>query len=104
MTQRKGVPGRLVERGTRLASRAARAVLEDRRGQEVLAAAVGIAQRGKKRIELVQERVLRAVGLPAKADYEDVARQMARMKRKIRDLSRRAEGRPNPRDDDERER
>jgi len=103
MTQRKSVPGKLVEQGTRLASRAAKALLEDRRGQDVLAVAVGAAQKGKKRIEAMQEKVLRAVGLPAKADYEDVARQMARMKRKIRDLSRKVDaGSTAPEDERER--
>jgi len=91
MTERKGIPGLLVERGTRLAGRAVRAVLDDRRGQEVVAVAVGVAQRGKKRLEAVQEKVLRVMGLPAKRDYEEVSRQVARLKRKIRELSRRVE-------------
>jgi len=91
MSERKGIAGMFVEQGVRLAGKAAKAVLDDPRGQEVVAAAVGAAQRGKKRIEAVQERVLRAVGLPAKADYQEVVRQMARLKRKIRDLSRQVE-------------
>ena len=88
MSERKSLAGMLVERGARIAGRAAKTMLDDPRGQEVLAAAVGIAQRGMKRLGAVQERVLRAAGLPAKADYEDVSRQVARLKRKIRELSR----------------
>jgi hypothetical protein len=88
----KGLGERILEEGTRMASRAARAVLDDRRGQEVVAAAVGAAQKGRRRVGEVQDRVLHAVGLPTKADYEDVARSMARLKRKIRELSRQAEG------------
>jgi len=96
----KGIPGLLFEQGARFAGRAARAVLDDKRGQEVLAAAVGVAQRGKKRLESVQGKVLKAVGLPAKADYEDVSRQVARLKRKIRELSRKVdEGKGTPRDE-----
>ncbi len=87
----KGFKERILDEGTRLAGKAARAVLDDRRGQEVLAAAVGVAQKGRRRVGEVQDRVLHAVGLPTKADYEDVARSMARLKRKIRELSRQAE-------------
>jgi len=86
----KGIADLLVEQGTRLANRAAKAVIDDQRGQEVVAAAVGAAQKGMKRLGEIQERVLHAVGLPSKSDYEDVARQMARLKRKIRELSRAA--------------
>lgn len=87
----KGFKERILDEGTRLAGKAARAVLDDRRGQEVIAAAVGVAQKGRRRVGEVQDRVLHAVGLPTKADYEDVARSMARLKRKIRELSRQAE-------------
>jgi hypothetical protein len=89
--ERKGLGERILEEGTRLASRAAKAVLDDRRGQEVVAVAVGVAQKGRRRVGEVQDRVLHAVGLPTKADYEEVARSMARLKRKIRELSRQAE-------------
>ncbi|HVP66218.1 MAG TPA: hypothetical protein VMT17_03030 [Anaeromyxobacteraceae bacterium] len=88
MSERKSVGGILMEQGMRMVGRAAKAVLDDPRGQEVLASAVGLAQRGRKRLGVVQERVLRAAGLPAKSDYEEVSRQIARLKRKIRELSR----------------
>ena len=88
----KGIPEAMLARGTRLATRAAKVVLEDPRGQEALAAAVGAAQKGKRKLEEVQGRVLRAAGLPNKEDYDDVARSMARMKRKIRDLARHVDG------------
>jgi hypothetical protein len=86
--KRKGVPEVLIEQGVRAASRAAKVVLEDPRGQEVLAAAVGAAQKGKRQLEEVQGFVMRAAGLPTKADYDDVARSMARLKRKLRELAR----------------
>jgi len=87
----KGLGDLLVEQGLRFASQAAKVMMDDRRGQEAVAAAVGLAQKGMKRLEGVQEQVLHAVGLPAKTDYDEVAKQMARMKRKIRDLSRKVE-------------
>ena len=89
--RRKGIPEALLEQGVRAASRAAKVVLEDPRGQEVLAAAVGAAQKGMRQLEEVQGRVLRAAGLPSKGDYEDVAKSMARLKRKLRELTRRVE-------------
>lgn len=88
MRRQKGIAGTVVEEGARLAARAARAVLDDRRGRDAVAVAVGVAQRGKRRLDAVQERLLRAAGLPVRADYEEVSRQVARLKRKIRDLSR----------------
>jgi hypothetical protein len=89
--RRKGFPEALMEQGVRAATRAAKVVLDDPRGQEVLAAAVGAAQKGKRQLEEVQGRVLRAAGLPTKGDYEDVARSMARLKRKLRDLAKRVD-------------
>ena len=90
--RKKGIPEALLEQGVRAASRAAKVVLEDPRGQEVLAAAVGAAQKGKRQVEELQGRVLRAAGLPSKGDYDDVARSMARLKRKLRDLARKVDG------------
>ncbi len=87
MASRRTLPGAIFEEGTRLVSRAAEAVLRDRRGQEALARAVGLAQRGRKRLEQVQERVLSAAGIPARRDYEDLVRQLARIKRKARELT-----------------
>lgn len=89
--RKKGIPEALLEHGVRAASRAAKVVLEDPRGQEVLAAAVGAAQKGKRQVEEIQGRVLRAAGLPSKGDYDDVAKSMARLKRKIRDLARKVD-------------
>lgn len=90
--RRKGIPEAILEQGTRIATRAAKAVLEDPRGQEAIAAAVGAAQKGKRKLEEVQARVLHAAGLPNREDYDEVARSMARLKRKLRELSRQVEG------------
>lgn len=83
----KGLRGALLDAGTRLVARTAERVLADPRGQEAIARAVGIAQRGRKRIEEVQERLLAAAGIPGRQDYEDLARRLARIKRKARDLA-----------------
>ena len=85
---RRGIPEALLESGVRVASRAARAVMDDPRGQEAIARAVGAAQAGKRQVEQVQGAVMRAAGLPTKGDFEDVARSMARLKRKLREISR----------------
>ena len=82
----KGLPGILLETGSKLVSRAADRVLSDPRGQEVLARAVGFAQRGRRRVSELQERVLSTAGVPGRRDYEELARQLARIKRKAREL------------------
>lgn len=91
MSEGTGMLERLLEMGARAASRAARAVADSGRAREAAATAVGAAQRGKKRLDQAQERVLHALGLAARDDYAEVAKRMARLKRKVRDLSRRLE-------------
>lgn len=83
----KSIAGAIFTTGTRLVSRAADTVLRDPRGQEALARAVGLAQRGRRRLEEVQERLMEAAGIPGRQDYQDLARQLARLKRKARELS-----------------
>jgi hypothetical protein len=83
----KGLGGALLQAGARLVARAAERVLTDPRGQEAVARAVGLAQRGKRRVEEVQERLLDAAGIPGRQDYEDLAKRLARLKRKARELA-----------------
>ncbi len=87
----KGFAEALLERGARVVGRAAGTVLSDSRGQEAVARAVGLAQRGLHLIEAAQERALHAAGLAARPDYEDLRKQVVRLKRKTRDLARRFE-------------
>jgi hypothetical protein len=87
----KGLPEALFEAGARAVSRTAEKLLQDRRGQEVMARAVGLAQRGRRTFEEIQERVLATAGIPARRDYEELARQLARIKRKTRELAERLE-------------
>jgi hypothetical protein len=87
----KGLGGMLFEAGTRLVSRAAEKVLSDPRGQEALARAVGLAQRGRRRVEEMQGRLMQAAGIPDRQDYQELAKQLARIKRKARELAEKLE-------------
>ncbi len=91
---RKGLAETLVEHGFRAVGRAAGAVLPDPRGQEAVARAVGLAQRGIQLFESAQERALHAAGLAARPDYHDLRKQVARLKRKARELSERIDTSP----------
>ncbi len=83
----KGLRGWLVDGGARFVSRAAEKVLSDPRGQDAVARAVGLAQRGRRRMEELQERLMQAAGIPGRQDYQDLAKQLARIKRKARELT-----------------
>lgn len=83
----KGLRGWLVDAGVRLVSKTAEKVLNDPRGQEALARAVGLAQRGRQRVGEVQGRLMRAAGIPGRQDYDELAKQLARLKRKARELA-----------------
>ncbi len=96
----KTIPEALLEAGSRFLSRATRKVLESPRGQDAVARAVGLAQRAGRRLEEAQERALAAAGIPGRKEYEELTRQLARMKRKARELAERLED-VSPQDDDE---
>ncbi len=85
------LPGAMLEQGAKVVVRAAGVVLSDPRGQEAVARAIGLAQRGMRFIGEVQERVLHGAGLAARPDYHDLRKQVARLKRKTRELSERLE-------------
>lgn len=85
----KGFGGKLFGTGTRLVSRAAERVMNDPRGQDAVARAVGLAQRGRRRVEELQEMIMRAAGIPGRQEYQDMAKQLARIKRKARELAER---------------
>ncbi len=86
MAERKGLFGRLVAAGVRTATEAAGAVLRDPRGQDAVARAVGLAQRTQKRVEDVQARMMKVAGIPGRREYDELAKQLARIKRKAREL------------------
>ncbi|MFL5275802.1 MAG: hypothetical protein ACJ79T_04975 [Myxococcales bacterium] len=82
----RGIGGKLFELGAKLVSGAAERVLNDPRGQDAVARAVGLAQRGRRRMEDVQQRVMKAAGIPGRQEYDELAKQLARLKRKAREL------------------
>lgn len=83
----KGFGGKIFETGTRFVSRAAERVMTDPRGQDAVARAVGLAQRGRRRVEELQERLMKAAGIPGRQEYQELAKQLARIKRKARELA-----------------
>jgi hypothetical protein len=91
---RKGFAERLFETGTRVVTQAAELVMKDPRGQDAVARAVGMAQRGKRRIEETQERLMKAAGIPGRQDYQDLAKQLARIKRKARLVAEKLDAEP----------
>ena len=94
MNVAKGLAELLVERGAAAVGRAAGAVLSDPRGQEALARAVGLAQRGLQAFSVAQERALHAAGFAARPDTDELRKQVARLRRKARELSKRLEDAP----------
>lgn len=77
----------LLEEASRLAAQATARIMADPRGQEALARAVGLAQRSLQRLEALQAELMRAAGVPGRQDYQALAKQLARVKRKARELS-----------------
>lgn len=86
MAERKGIFGRLVDVGLRTATEAAEAVMRDPRGQDAVARAVGLAQRTQRRVEELQARMMKVAGIPGRREYDELAKQLARIKRKAREL------------------
>ncbi len=84
---KKGFGDWLLESGAKAVGRAAGVVLSDPRGQEAMARAVGLAQRGLELLGSAQERAFHAAGLAARPDYDELRKQVARLKRKAREVS-----------------
>ncbi len=96
----KGFTGWLLDGGTKLVSRAAGKVMSDPRGQDAVARAVGLAQRGRRRVEELQERFMEAAGIPGRQEYQDLAKQLARIKRKARELAEKLDAQPEAEPDE----
>jgi hypothetical protein len=96
----KGLTGWLLDGGARFVSRAAERVMNDPRGQDAVARAVGLAQRGRRRVEELQERLMHAAGIPGRQDYQDLAKQLARIKRKARELAEKLDAHPEAEPDE----
>ena len=87
MAQRKGLADMVLEVGTKFVVKAADTVMNDPRGKDAVATAVGLAQRGRQRFEEAQAALLRAAGIPGREEYQELSKQLARIKRKARELS-----------------
>jgi hypothetical protein len=98
----RGFGERLFEAGTKLVSRAADRVMNDPRGQDAVARAVGLAQRGRRRVEEVQQRLMKAAGIPGRQEYDEMQKQLARLKRKARELAQKLEQSGEAEGEDER--
>jgi len=88
---KKGLAESLLEQGFKAVGRGAGAVISEEHGREVLARAVGLAQRGLRLFESVQEHALHAAGLATRPDYVELRKQVARLKRKARELGEKLE-------------
>jgi hypothetical protein len=84
----------VLSEASKVAIKAAGLMLGDSRGQDAMARAVGAAQRGKQLVDKVQEEALHAVGLAARADHQDLRKQIARIKRKAREVGERLDEAP----------
>jgi hypothetical protein len=89
-------PARLLDEALRLAGRAAGRVLDDPRGREAVARAVGLAQRSLQRVERAQARLMEVAGVPGRRDFEALARSLARVKVKARRLEAALRARQEP--------
>ena len=85
--EEKGIRERILEAGARAVTRAAERVLSNPIGQDVVARAVGMAQRGAQRAGEVHERLLAAAGIPGRQDYQRLEKELARLRRRVRELS-----------------
>ncbi len=65
--------------------------MSDPRGQDAVARAVGLAQRGRRRVEELQEQLMKAAGIPGRKECDEMAKQLARLKRKARELAQKLE-------------
>jgi hypothetical protein len=88
----KGLLARLADAGARAFSAAVTEVMSDPRGQDALARAVGAAQRAKRRAEALQAGLMKAAGVPGRGEVQELLKQLARIKRKARDLAAHVEG------------
>jgi hypothetical protein len=69
------------------AQKALERLLSDEKRAARLAGAIGQVQRGKAALDRSQETLMRALGLAPKADFKAVSKQLASLKRRMRELN-----------------
>lgn len=81
---RTGLAAWLLAQGGQAAAR----LLSSGPGQEAAARAVGAAQRGLQALASVNQKAMHLAGMASKPDYDELRKQLARIKRKLRALER----------------
>jgi len=79
-----GLAGWLLALGGQAAAR----LISSGPGQEAAARAVGAAQRGLQALAAVNQKAMQVAGMASKPDYDELRKQLARIKRKVRALER----------------
>jgi polyhydroxyalkanoate synthesis regulator phasin len=69
-----------------LSQRAVEQLLADEKRAMRIAGAIGRVQRGREAINRGQDELLRAFGFATKSDYRSVGKQVAALKRRVREL------------------
>lgn len=69
------------------AQKALERLLSDEKRAARFASAIGHVQRGKAALDRSQAQVMRALGFPPKADFKAVSKQLASLKRRMRELN-----------------
>jgi polyhydroxyalkanoate synthesis regulator phasin len=69
-----------------LSQRAVERLLADEKRAMRIAGAIGKVQRGREAINRGQDELLRAFGFASKSDYRAVSKQLATLKRRVREL------------------
>lgn len=69
-----------------LSQKAVEKLMSDEKRAMKIAEAVGTVQRSKQAIDRGQEQVMRALSLATKSDFKALSKQIAGMKRRLREL------------------
>jgi len=69
------------------AQKALERLLADEKRAARFASAIGQVQRGKAALDRSQETLMRALGVAPKADFKAVSKQLASLKRRMRELN-----------------
>lgn len=69
-----------------LSQRAVERLLADEKRAMRIAGAIGRVQRGREALNRGQDELLRAFGFASKGDYRSVGKQLATLKRRVREL------------------
>ena len=86
-----GLRSRLKQGVLGVGQKAVERLLADERRAMAVAGALGRVQKGKQALDRGQEELMHAVSLATKGDYKAVSKQLAGLKRRIRELDEKLE-------------